>query len=213
MSTEISPLIVRKFGSIALLTLFCNCSFMSALRRRVNKFYSSRIVAMSNWGARLQQSIQQNQHQHYMCIELRMSYLPRPYLTRCCAPEDTITFQSVETICSTFVFLISHQLFGLELRCRLPAFMSSHMFALLPARRLKALADAEAHREFKAFAPRDHTKPSIDRFALFSLSLPQPCKHACMHALARQPVCSPVPPHPPPACSCRARIPARAAAA
>jgi hypothetical protein len=52
---------------------------------------------------------------------------------------------------------------GLELRCRPSAFMSSHMFALLSARRLKAQADADAHREFKAFAPRDHTKPSIDR--------------------------------------------------
>ncbi len=41
---------VRKFGSIALLTLFCNCSFMYSLRRRVNKFYSCRIVAISKLG-------------------------------------------------------------------------------------------------------------------------------------------------------------------
>ena len=123
MSTEISPLKVRKFGSIALLTLFCNCSFMYALRRWVNKFYCAGLLRYPNWGAIFQRAIQQNQHQHYMCIELRMSYL-RPYHPRCCDPEDTFTLQYVETICLTFVYLISHQLFGLELRCRPPAFMS-----------------------------------------------------------------------------------------
>ena len=137
-----------------MLTLFCNCSFMYALRRRINKFYCAGLLRYPNWGAIFQRAIQQNQHQHYMCIELRMSYL-RPYHPRCCAPEDTFTLQYVETICLTFVYLISHQLFGLVLRCRPPAFMSSHMFALLPARRIKAQADAEAHREFKVFAPRD----------------------------------------------------------
>ncbi len=53
MSTEISPLKVRKFGSIALLTLFCNCSFMYALRRRVNKFYLCKIIAISKLGRKI----------------------------------------------------------------------------------------------------------------------------------------------------------------
>ena len=188
MSTEISPLKARKFGRIALLTWFCKCSFMHALRRRVNQFIGAGVLRYPNWGARLQQSIQQIQHQHYMCIELRRSYL-RFNLTRCCAPEGTLTLQYVENICSTSVYLISHLLLEFELRFSPPAFMFSHMFAPLPARRLKAQADAEAHRELKAFAPRDHTKPSIDRFVLVPLSLSNPCKHACMPALARQPVC------------------------
>ena len=126
MSTEISPLMVGKFGSIALLTLFCNCSFMYALRRRINKFYCAGLLRYPNWGAIFQRAIQQNQHQHYMCIELSISYL-RPYQPRCCAREDTFTLEYVETICLNFVYLISHQLFGLELRCRPPAFMSSHV--------------------------------------------------------------------------------------
>jgi hypothetical protein len=72
-----------------------------------DKFIGAGLLRYRNWRARLQQLIQQNRHQHYMCIELRMSYL-RSYLTRWCAPEGTFTLQYVETICSTFVYLISH---------------------------------------------------------------------------------------------------------
>jgi hypothetical protein len=147
MSTEIYPLKARKFGRIALLTSFCKCSFMHALRRLplggLTNFIGAAMLRYPNWGARLQQLIQQIQHQHYMCIELRRSYL-RSNLTRCCVPEDTLTLQYVETICLTSVYLISHLLFGLESHLlfgpefRPPAFMFSHMFAPLPAKRLKA---------------------------------------------------------------------------
>ena len=72
-----------------------------------------------------------------------------------------------------------------------PRFMSSHMSVPVAFQAIQART--EAHREFRAFVPRDRTKPSlhIARFALFPLSLLQPCKHSCMHALARPPVCSP----------------------
>ena len=59
MSTEISPLKARKFGRIALLTWFCKYSFMHAFRRRVNQFIGAGVLRYPNWGARLQQSIQQ----------------------------------------------------------------------------------------------------------------------------------------------------------